>query len=111
MRSESLLNLQKYDYFDFFYYVMVSIIPETSLIMLFILGQLAAQMEKPSNPFVSILNVIGVFGSGVLGSLYAIAQKEKMAAELAIESVSSFLTRQIFLTPTYNFFKVHFTFV
>lgn len=51
--------------------------------------ELAAQMEKPPNPFVSILNVIGVFGSGVLGSLYAIAQKEKMAAELAIESIST----------------------
>ena len=80
----------------YFYYVMVSIIPEISLIMLFTLGQQAAQIEKPPNPFASILNVIGVFGSGVLGSLYAVPQKEKMAAELTIESVSSFLTRQIF---------------
>ncbi|KAA0059285.1 MAR-binding filament-like protein 1-1 [Cucumis melo var. makuwa] len=49
----------------------------------------AAQIEKPPNPFASILNVIGVFGSGVLGSLYAVAQKEKMAAELTIESIST----------------------
>lgn len=71
-------------------------IPETFLIFLFILGQLAAEIEKPSNPFVPLLNVIGVFGSGVLGSLYGIARKEKIAADMALESVSSFFTCQIF---------------
>ncbi|XP_022954147.1 MAR-binding filament-like protein 1-1 [Cucurbita moschata] len=51
--------------------------------------ELAAEIEKPSNPFVPLLNVIGVFGSGVLGSLYGIARKEKIAADMALESMNA----------------------
>lgn len=91
--------------------VIVSIIPETFQIMLFIFGQLAAQIEKAPNPSVSVLNGLGVFSSGVLGSLYALAQKEKTAANATIESVSPFLIEQIFATPNLKFYKIHFAFV
>lgn len=40
------------------------------------------------NPFFSLLNGLGVFGSGVLGSLYALARNEKALSDATIESVS-----------------------
>lgn len=45
-------------------------------------------MEKPSTSFVSLLNGIGIVSSGLLGALYALAQKEKSAAVATIETVS-----------------------
>lgn len=44
-------------------------------------------MEKPSTSFVSLLNGIGIVSSGLLGALYALAQKEKSAAVATIETV------------------------
>jgi len=44
-------------------------------------------MEKQSTSFVSLLNGIGIISSGLLGALYALAQKEKLAAVATIETV------------------------
>ncbi|OMO66793.1 MAR-binding filament-like protein 1-1-like protein [Corchorus olitorius] len=43
--------------------------------------------ESPSNPFVSLLNGLGIIGVGVLGALYALVQNEKKAADETIESM------------------------
>lgn len=51
------------------------------------LGEAAPEMEKPSTSFVSLLNGIGIISSGLLGALYALAQKEKLAAVATIETV------------------------
>jgi len=47
-------------------------------------------VDKPSNSFLSLLNGIGIFSSGVLGALYTLSQKEKSAADATIETVSLF---------------------
>nr|CAD1843046.1 unnamed protein product [Ananas comosus var. bracteatus] len=49
--------------------------------------------ERPGNPFVSLLNGLGIVGSGILGALYATSQKEKAALELSIESMKTKLTK------------------
>ncbi|KAF2301302.1 hypothetical protein GH714_022497 [Hevea brasiliensis] len=51
--------------------------------------QLALQRYTPPNPFLSLLNVLGVFGTGVIGALYALTKKEKKATETAIESMTA----------------------
>lgn len=43
------------------------------------------------NPFLSLLNGLGIFSTGVLGAFYALARKEKMASEATIESVNNIL--------------------
>ena len=50
-----------------------------------------AQGDSPSNPFLSLLNGLGIFGAGVLGALYALVQKEKKATDETLESVSHHL--------------------
>ncbi|KAJ4953096.1 hypothetical protein NE237_029928 [Protea cynaroides] len=52
------------------------------------------QGEAQPNPFAALLNVIGIIGSGVLGALYALAQKEKAAAEATIESINTRLSKK-----------------
>ncbi|KAE8688580.1 hypothetical protein F3Y22_tig00110963pilonHSYRG00110 [Hibiscus syriacus] len=47
-----------------------------------------AQGNSPSNPFLSLLNGLGIFGTSVLGPLYALVQKEKKATDESLESVS-----------------------
>uniref|UniRef100_A0A2P2JF17 Uncharacterized protein MANES_11G047800 n=1 Tax=Rhizophora mucronata TaxID=61149 RepID=A0A2P2JF17_RHIMU len=50
-------------------------------------GEVAVQIYTPSNSFLSILNGVGIFGAGILGALYALAQKEKKDADTMIESM------------------------
>ncbi|KAI5660574.1 hypothetical protein M9H77_29367 [Catharanthus roseus] len=45
----------------------------------------AGQASK--NSFLSLLNGLGIFGSGVLGALYALSRKEKATSEATIESL------------------------
>jgi hypothetical protein len=40
------------------------------------------------NPFLALLNGLGIFSAGVLGALYALARQDTKAAEETIESVS-----------------------
>lgn len=53
-------------------------------------GQQALQRDAPPNPFLSLLNGLAVFGSGIFVALYALAQREKTASNAIIESVSLF---------------------
>ncbi|XP_022714933.1 MAR-binding filament-like protein 1-1 isoform X1 [Durio zibethinus] len=46
-----------------------------------------AQGDSPSNPFLSLLNGLGVFGAGVLGAFYALVWKEKKAADETLELI------------------------
>ncbi|KAB5574239.1 hypothetical protein DKX38_001433 [Salix brachista] len=48
--------------------------------------ELAIQRYTPPNPFLFLLNGLGIFGTGVLGALYALAQKEKNATDKTVES-------------------------
>lgn len=41
------------------------------------------------NPFLFVLNGVGILGSGVLAALYASLKKEKAESEATVESVSS----------------------
>ncbi|XP_043724274.1 MAR-binding filament-like protein 1-1 [Telopea speciosissima] len=52
------------------------------------------QGEAQPNPFVALLNAIGIIGSGVLGALYASSQKEKETAAATIESINARLSRK-----------------
>ncbi|KAL5756180.1 hypothetical protein ACOSP7_020608 [Xanthoceras sorbifolium] len=45
--------------------------------------------ESPSNPFLSLLNGLGIFGTSVLGALYALAQNDKKATDATIESMKA----------------------
>ncbi|XP_019455363.1 PREDICTED: MAR-binding filament-like protein 1-1 isoform X2 [Lupinus angustifolius] len=45
--------------------------------------------DTPSNPFLSLLNVIGTFSIGTLGAFYALARKENTTALATIKTVSS----------------------
>ncbi|KAE9616147.1 hypothetical protein Lal_00017177 [Lupinus albus] len=47
------------------------------------------EKDRPLNPFVSLLNIIGIYSSGTLGALYALARKENTTALATIETVSS----------------------
>ncbi|KAA8541822.1 hypothetical protein F0562_022974 [Nyssa sinensis] len=49
----------------------------------------SAQGDASPNPFVSLLNGLGIFSSCMLGALYALAQKEKIATEAAIEFIKT----------------------
>ncbi|KAJ9179129.1 hypothetical protein P3X46_010952 [Hevea brasiliensis] len=49
----------------------------------------AIQRYTPPNPFLSVLNGLGIFGTGVLGALFALTKKEKKATETAIESMTA----------------------
>ncbi|KAK9282230.1 hypothetical protein L1049_005144 [Liquidambar formosana] len=49
----------------------------------------ALQKDSSPNPFLLLLNGVGIFSSGVLGALYALAQKERTASEAVIESIRS----------------------
>ncbi|KAK3219733.1 hypothetical protein Dsin_013703 [Dipteronia sinensis] len=53
-----------------------------------LLNKQGLQRESPSNPFLSLLNGLGIFGTGVLGPLYALAQNDKKDTDATIESVS-----------------------
>lgn len=44
--------------------------------------------SQSQNPFLSLLNGFGFYGTGVLGALYALARKEKAISDEALESVS-----------------------
>ncbi|XP_022724885.1 MAR-binding filament-like protein 1-1 isoform X2 [Durio zibethinus] len=44
-----------------------------------------ARGDSPSNPFLSLLNGLGVFGAGVLGALYAFVRKEMKATDETLE--------------------------
>ncbi|PIA65138.1 hypothetical protein AQUCO_00100557v1 [Aquilegia coerulea] len=52
------------------------------------------QGEVQINPLLSLLNVVGVIGSGVLGALYTLAQKEKTTTETTIESLKNRLVEK-----------------
>ncbi|KAF8407025.1 hypothetical protein HHK36_006149 [Tetracentron sinense] len=43
--------------------------------------------EAQPNPILALLNALGIYGSGVLGALYALVQKEKAVTVATIESV------------------------
>ncbi|KAK1362955.1 MAR-binding filament-like protein 1-1 [Heracleum sosnowskyi] len=47
------------------------------------------QGNASPNPFLSLLNGIGIFGSSVFGVLYALAQKEKDGTEATMESMKT----------------------
>ncbi|KAK6912094.1 hypothetical protein RJ641_024187 [Dillenia turbinata] len=47
------------------------------------------KQEAQPDPILSLLNGIGVFSSGVIGALYALARKERTATEAALETVKS----------------------
>lgn len=53
-------------------------------------GQQTRQGNVSANPFLSLINGLGIFGSGVLGALSALAQKEKATTEATMESVSRY---------------------
>ncbi|KAB1218588.1 MAR-binding filament-like protein 1-1 [Morella rubra] len=44
------------------------------------------EVDAPPNPLLFLLNGLGIFSSGLLGALYALAQREKTATNAAIES-------------------------
>ena len=48
------------------------------------------QGDASPNPFMFLLNGIGIFGSSVFGVLFALAQKEKDSNEATMESVSRY---------------------
>ncbi|KAF5726894.1 hypothetical protein HS088_TW22G00579 [Tripterygium wilfordii] len=48
----------------------------------------ALQRGSSSNPILSLLNGLGIFTAGMLGALYALAQKEKKASDATIESIT-----------------------
>ncbi|KAF6172883.1 hypothetical protein GIB67_035437 [Kingdonia uniflora] len=52
------------------------------------------QQEAPLNPILSLLNTVGIIGSGVLGALYTLAQKEKTTTEATIESLKNKLVEK-----------------
>ncbi|GFZ07996.1 MAR binding filament-like protein 1 [Actinidia rufa] len=52
------------------------------------------QGDASPNPSLSLLNGLGVFGSGVLGALYALARKEKIASEAMIDSMTKNLNEK-----------------
>ncbi|KAF9615145.1 hypothetical protein IFM89_022103 [Coptis chinensis] len=52
------------------------------------------QEEVPSNPLLSLFNVVGIISSGVLGALYSLAQKEKTGKESTIESLKNILVEK-----------------
>ncbi|MQL74229.1 hypothetical protein Taro_006605 [Colocasia esculenta] len=54
----------------------------------------AGVQQAPGNPFVSLLNELAIIGSGVLGALYAISQREKADMEITIESMKTTLTEK-----------------
>ncbi|XP_068651866.1 MAR-binding filament-like protein 1-1 [Aristolochia californica] len=58
----------------------------------------APDIESPpqaaSNPFVALLNGIGIIGLGILGALYALAWREKRDLESTIESMKTKLTEK-----------------
>uniref|UniRef100_A0A1D1YV40 MAR-binding filament-like protein 1-1 n=1 Tax=Anthurium amnicola TaxID=1678845 RepID=A0A1D1YV40_9ARAE len=50
--------------------------------------------QVQENPFVSLLNELGIIGLGVLGALYAISQKEKADMNSEIESMNTALNEK-----------------
>lgn len=56
------------------------------------------------NPFISALNALGILASGVLGALYGISRKEKIAYEETIESVRyTFASNMYFILEIWIF--------
>ncbi|KAA8540427.1 hypothetical protein F0562_024654 [Nyssa sinensis] len=47
----------------------------------------AVRGDESPNPIPFLLNGLGIFSSGVLGALYALARKEKIVTEAAVESM------------------------
>ena len=58
------------------------------MIIFFFCQQQELQKEAQSNGIVSLLNGVGIFSTGVIGALYALARKEKEESDATIESVS-----------------------
>ncbi|KAI8019070.1 MAR-binding filament-like protein 1-1 [Camellia lanceoleosa] len=52
------------------------------------------QGDASPNPFLFLLNGLGIFSSGLLGALYAFAMKEKIANEAIIESMTNKLNEK-----------------
>ncbi|CAH8320468.1 unnamed protein product, partial [Eruca vesicaria subsp. sativa] len=50
-------------------------------------SEVAVSEGTSSNPFVSLLNGLGIFSAGVLGALYALALQDTKSAQEAIESL------------------------
>ncbi|KAL4195442.1 hypothetical protein AMTRI_Chr05g73370 [Amborella trichopoda] len=50
-------------------------------------GEKIEQRLASGNAFVGLLNDVGIVGSGILGALYALAQKEKKTTESTIEAL------------------------
>lgn len=53
-------------------------------------AQLSGQERPSGHPFFSILNVLGILGSGILAALFASKRKEKAISDATIEHVSNF---------------------
>ncbi|XP_072964516.1 MAR-binding filament-like protein 1-1 isoform X1 [Typha angustifolia] len=53
-----------------------------------------SEQDVPGGSFLSVLNALGIVGSGVLGALYATSQKEKAAMESSIASMETALTEK-----------------
>uniref|UniRef100_A0A1J3FJ00 MAR-binding filament-like protein 1 n=1 Tax=Noccaea caerulescens TaxID=107243 RepID=A0A1J3FJ00_NOCCA len=51
--------------------------------------EVAVSEGTPPNPFLSLLNGLGIFSAGVLGALYALARKDTTVAEETIESLKN----------------------
>ncbi|KAJ0006954.1 hypothetical protein Pint_29887 [Pistacia integerrima] len=57
-------------------------------------SELPLQRDPPSNPFLSLLNALGIFGTAVLAPLYALTQKDKKASVATIESMKNRLSEK-----------------
>ncbi|GAB4842160.1 MAR-binding filament-like protein [Ancistrocladus abbreviatus] len=45
--------------------------------------------DPPSNPFLALLNALGIIGAGVFSALFALARKDKATSQATIESLES----------------------
>ena len=67
-------------------------------------------MEGQSgNSFLSFLNLLGLYGSGILGAFYARSQKEKAEIESTIALVSKLDCVMLPFHFSSNFYSVHGT--
>ncbi|KAI3848436.1 hypothetical protein MKW92_023096 [Papaver armeniacum] len=58
------------------------------------------QGEAPGNPFLSLLNAVGIMGTGVLGALNILGQQEKTSAEATIKTLENKLIEKEALKDT-----------
>lgn len=52
-------------------------------------AQLSIKGRSSENPFFSILNALGILGSGIVAALFALKKKEKATSDATIEYVSN----------------------